>query len=150
MAFTADQLEKLGYIPQPDGSFNSPGATRSYAKSKPMDTKTKTHPHGLPDPQPERPLAKTLDGRQQGKKDRQAGPCPRSPRIRLLITRYGSRLLDADNLAGGCKPLIDAVRRSGLISDDDPKSVELVFAQYQCKRGDERTEVEVYEREGDA
>ena len=72
-------------------------------------------------------------------------PC--SPRIRLLITRYGSRMLDADNLAGGCKPLIDAVRRAGLIADDDPKSVEIVFAQHPCKRGDERTEVEVYERQ---
>jgi len=62
------------------------------------------------------------------------------------VTRYSSRPLDADNLAGGCKPLIDAIRRAGLIPDDDPKTVILEFAQHGCLKADERTEVEVFER----
>ena len=63
--------------------------------------------------------------------------------MRVRITRYAARLLDLDNFAGGCKPLIDAMRKRGLIVDDDPASVSLEFAQAKCSRADERTELEV-------
>jgi hypothetical protein len=39
--------------------------------------------------------------------------------------------------------LIDAMRKRGLIVDDDPASVSLEFAQAKCSRADERTELEV-------
>jgi len=144
MAFTLDQLKILGFSPQPDGSFSAPTA-RLYAKPKPMDPQTKAHPHGLPHPKPQQIAAQALDGRPQSQAGSQGGAgAGVGPRFRLIIARHSSRPLDADNLAGGCKPLIDAIRRAGLIPDDDPKSVHLEFAQHGCKRGEERTEIEVY------
>jgi len=57
------------------------------------------------------------------------------------IIRHGSRALDKDNLAGGCKSLIDAIRRAGLIVDDSPKWVDLCFSQIATPRELEHTEV---------
>lgn len=72
-------------------------------------------------------------------------------RRRLLITRVGVRLLDVDNLAGGAKQLIDAIRRRGLIADDRPDCVDLQFAQRRCERGAAPcTVVEFYESDPDA
>ena len=62
-----------------------------------------------------------------------------------MITRFSTKLLDVDNLAGGCKPLIDAVRRAGLIPNDDPGTVDVVISQATCRRGEERTEIEILE-----
>lgn len=47
----------------------------------------------------------------------------------MRIERHSARPLDADNFAGGCKPLIDQLRYAGLIPDDDPASVDLTFVQ---------------------
>jgi hypothetical protein len=66
---------------------------------------------------------------------------PRSPRYRVTITRYGSKLLDIDNGAGGCKPLLDAIRYEGLIPDDDPGTIDFVFRQQKVKKDQRRTEV---------
>ncbi len=147
MPFTPDQLQKLGCVLQPDGSYSAPGAVRSthHAKQK-LDPKTKAHPHGLPNPIPQQTASQALDSGPQGQGGCQAGSGDSSPRFRLLISRYAARSLDADNLAGGCKPLIDAIRRAGIIPDDDPKTVVLEFAQHGCRKGDERTEIEVFER----
>jgi hypothetical protein len=49
--------------------------------------------------------------------------------------------LDVDNGAGGCKPLLDAIRYEGLIPDDDPSSIEFNFRQYQVKKPHRRTEI---------
>lgn len=46
-------------------------------------------------------------------------------RARLTVHRYASRALDPDNLVGGLKPVIDALRRLTLIADDDPASLTL-------------------------
>ena len=54
-------------------------------------------------------------------------------RYRLTITRYGAKLLDIDNGVGGCKPLIDALRYEGLIPEDDPGTIELIFRQRKVK-----------------
>ena len=51
------------------------------------------------------------------------------PFKKLVVTRVGSRLLDADNLAGGAKNLVDAIRKEGLIEDDRPGKVALSFDQ---------------------
>jgi hypothetical protein len=66
---------------------------------------------------------------------------PGSPRYRVTITRYGSKLLDIDNGAGGCKPLLDAIRYEGLIPDDDPGTIDFVFRQQKVKKDQRRTKV---------
>jgi len=147
MPFTTDQLQKLGFSKQPDGSFFAPGAT-IHAKPK-LDPKTKAHPHGLSHSVTQQTATQALDSSPQSQAGGKAGAGCGTPRFRLLITRYAARSLDADNLAGGCKPLIDAIRRAGIIPDDDPKTVILEFAQHGCRKGDERTEIEVFERDLD-
>lgn len=52
-------------------------------------------------------------------------------------------MLDADNFAGGCKPLIDQVRYAGLIPDDSPDKVEITFTQEKVKKGQEGTLIEL-------
>jgi hypothetical protein len=117
MPFTQDDLEKLGYRKQPDGSFARPVAT--HRAGSPVATR-------LPDPKPQ-PLARpALDRARQGQ------AC-RPPGVTIRITRRASRLLDADNFAGGCKPIIDQLRYAGLIADDDPETVEIVFRQEKCR-----------------
>jgi Holliday junction resolvase RusA-like endonuclease len=48
---------------------------------------------------------------------------------KLVIIRRGKGTLDQDNLAGGCKGLIDAIKAEGLILDDDQGSIEVEFHQ---------------------
>jgi len=50
-------------------------------------------------------------------------------RIRLTIERTGQRLLDQDNLVGGFKSLLDAMKALQLIVDDDPAHLELIAKQ---------------------
>jgi hypothetical protein len=51
------------------------------------------------------------------------------PKMRVQVTVHSGgasvRRLDADNLWGGCKPLIDAMRDAGLIRNDSPKWIDL-------------------------
>lgn len=64
----------------------------------------------------------------------------------VRIIRFGARLLDADNFAGGTKFLTDAIRRAGLIPNDDPGSVTLEFEQVRVKtRKEQKTVVEIWE-----
>ena len=62
-------------------------------------------------------------------------------RYRLTIIRYGAKLLDIDNGVGGCKPLIDALRYEGLIPEDDPGTIELIFRQRKVSKAERRTEI---------
>lgn len=48
---------------------------------------------------------------------------------RVTIVRYGTRLLDQDNLYGGLKPLVDAMKDVGLIEDDTPELLQLQAEQ---------------------
>ena len=60
----------------------------------------------------------------------QQDPIPAAAgRRRLTIERHGKKSLDADNLAAGCKTLIDVVKSRKLIRDDNPTNCELVFRQ---------------------
>lgn len=58
---------------------------------------------------------------------------PRPPKepVRVHIIRYAPvhQWLDADNLAGGLKPVLDGLKAHQLIADDDPQSIELVTEQ---------------------
>lgn len=57
----------------------------------------------------------------------------RTAGITVRITRYGSKLLDPDNLCGGVKPLLDAIRYEGLIPDDSPDQIALIVRQKKTK-----------------
>ena len=62
--------------------------------------------------------------------------------IRITLERYAVRPIDPDNLAGGCKALIDALRYEGIIPDDNPQTIELVIRSLKCGPKDkERIEV---------
>lgn len=43
----------------------------------------------------------------------------------VRIERFGKRVLDRDNLYGGCKTLIDALKDFHLILDDSPDHIHL-------------------------
>ena len=65
-------------------------------------------------------------------------------RAHVCITAFTVRPRDADNLAGGCKALIDAIKKLKLISDDDPYSIELEVRQRHVEHFDnEKTLVEI-------
>ena len=51
----------------------------------------------------------------------------------LTIISYRKRLLDKDNLYGGCKQLIDAMCDEKLIYDDSPEYLDLKVEQYKSK-----------------
>ena len=119
MNWTHEQLRKLGYRQNPDGSFSH--------------TSTAGIPHAKPQPAP-RPA---LDAPAKRKGPRQA-------RTTLVITRRSCSLLDADNFAGGCKPLIDQLRYAKLIEDDDPETIEILFRQVKVKtKAEEMTHIEI-------
>lgn len=118
---TYDQLEELGFVQQPDGSYSRPP---HLVVGRISHTITQ---HAA------RP---TLDAAQQREEKGQE-------RIVLRIVRKAPRLLDADNFAGGCKPLIDQVRYAGLIPDDSPDKVEIVFTQQKVKKGEEGMLIEI-------
>lgn len=121
MNLTHDYLLKIGYQCNPDGTF----------------TKSDSHTSGIPHSEPQPTSWQTL-----------VNPCqrenPRKDRTSLIITRSARSLLDADNFAGGCKPLIDQLRYAKLIEDDDPETVEIIFRQVKVRtKAEEMTQVEI-------
>lgn len=65
---------------------------------------------------------------------------PRRPqkaqgKMSVKITSLRTRLLDQDNLSGGCKGILDALKRLELIVDDTPKWVEVKYEQRVVKEG---------------
>jgi hypothetical protein len=58
-------------------------------------------------------------------------PTPPHAKVRLTVTRVikSGQLLDLDNLVGGLKPVIDALKINGLIDDDNPHALDLVATQ---------------------
>ena len=77
------------------------------------------------------------------------------PRARITVTRYASRLLDQhDNLAGGCKGLIDVLQPMhpkrnamglGIIAGDAPHQLSATYTQVKCKRAEARTVITIEE-----
>jgi hypothetical protein len=53
----------------------------------------------------------------------------------VTLTRVG-RMIDADNLAGGAKTLIDAMRDIGMLPDDSPAWLDVTFAQRAPRQGE--------------
>jgi len=67
---------------------------------------------------------------------------PVGPRLRVTITSYRCRLLDADNLCP--KFLIDALRYKHLIPDDSPEHIVLEVRQQKvAHKPEEGTVVEI-------
>ena len=115
-----DDLKQLGYRQQPDGSWSRAAA----GVARLPDPKLKHHARPA--------LEQAAPAQSRGK-----------GRVVLCITRRGSRLLDVDNMAGGCKPIVDQLRYAGLIPNDDQASVEIIFRQEKAKKGEEMTVVEI-------
>jgi len=71
----------------------------------------------------------------QARADAGRGPalwrCPPRCRVRVTIERFArtENALDADNLVGGCKPVLDALRTLDLVDDDKHAAIELVTRQ---------------------
>jgi hypothetical protein len=123
---TFDDLRKLGYYQHPDGSYSrqAPAAPTNSINS-------------LPDTIAEHPARQTLVSPPQRKEKGRA-------RIIVCITRRSCHVLDLDNFAGGCKPLIDQLRYAQLIPNDDPQSIELQFVQEKVKtRLEEETIIDI-------
>jgi hypothetical protein len=62
-------------------------------------------------------------------------------RVKMTITRHSSGRLDYDGLVGGCKLLIDVLRREGLMRDDSESWCEMHFAQAMAPKGKGYTEI---------
>lgn len=62
-------------------------------------------------------------------------------RARVTIERHGGKQLDEDNLAGGAKAAVDALKSNGLIVDDSPDHVQLRYEQYPGGKGKEKKTV---------
>lgn len=58
----------------------------------------------------------------------------------LTITRYSPSLADHDNVVGGCKPLVDALVKCGLLTDDNPRACSITYAQSKEQRDGVRVE----------
>jgi hypothetical protein len=81
--------------------------------------------------QEENPFAKhpTVDGKVgeiKGKERNEQGGDERH-RVRIISKRV--RLCDPDNLVGGVKHTIDALRIAGIIPEDDPEAITLEVSQ---------------------
>lgn len=61
---------------------------------------------------------------------------------KVIITSYRKRKLDKDNLSGGLKSCVDALKKNKLIVDDSPEWVEVVYRQ-EIDSKNLRTEIEI-------
>lgn len=57
-------------------------------------------------------------------------------KIHVHIERHCAGTLDDDNLRGGCKPLLDALKKERAIFDDSPKWLHATYSQVKAKRGE--------------
>jgi hypothetical protein len=67
---------------------------------------------------------------------RRAGIPKASGKRRLVIERHGRKRLDADNLIGGAKGIIDELRTLGLLLEDHDDALELVARNVPLGRGE--------------
>lgn len=131
MNWTHEQLKEKGYTLAPDGHYYYADNYKPPSRRL-LDTLTK---HA-----PKLPLVKVPKAKEPSK------DCvvKRNPLYTLAITRFSTKTLDVDNLAGGCKPLIDQIRYAHLIPDDNPESVNITFSQVKVKtQAEQRTEVRI-------
>ncbi len=65
-------------------------------------------------------------------------------KMRVIITSLRQRLLDYDNLVGGCKGLLDAMKRIGILVDDGPKWIDTTYIQETRKKPERKTVIEFF------
>jgi len=131
MNWTTEQLKEKGYTLAPDGHYYYADNYKPPSRRL-LDTLVK-HAPKLP-----------LDKVHKAKATSKDCTAKCNPQYTLSITRYSTKTLDVDNLAGGCKPLIDQIRYSKLIPDDNPESVEITFAQVKVRtQAEQRTEIRI-------
>ena len=131
MNWTTEQLKEKGYTLAPDGHYYYADNYKPPSRRL-LDTLTKHAPKCS--------LVKVHKAKATSKDC--TAKC--NPLYTLAITRYSTKTLDVDNLAGGCKPLIDQIRYAKLIPDDNPESVEITFTQVKVRtQADQRTEVTI-------
>ena len=132
MNWTTEQLKEKGYTLAPDGHY--------YYHANKFNSPARRLPDTLTQHAPKRSLVKV---RQTKEPSKDCTP-KRNPQYTLGITRFSTKTLDVDNLAGGCKPLIDQIRYAHLIPDDNPESVNITFSQVKVKtQAEQRTEVRI-------
>jgi hypothetical protein len=123
-----EQFKAKGFVPDGRGGFYKPAREKRKALVGGVSA-------AEPEPHRAAALERVLPAEGAGE------PCA-VPRTIVRIERRAVRLLDADNFAGGCKPLIDALRGQGLIADDDPETVNLQFRQRRvASKKEEGTEI---------
>jgi hypothetical protein len=64
-------------------------------------------------------------------------------RFKVRITRRGARLLDADNLGGSVKFILDACRYNNLIPEDNPAAIDLEIAQEVAPKAERGTLIQI-------
>ena len=132
MNWTTEQLKEKGYTLAPDGHYYYHANKFNSPSRRLLDTLTQ---HA-----PKRSLVKIPKAKDPSKDC--TAKC--NPLYTLSITRYSTKTLDVDNLAGGCKPLIDQIRYAHLIPDDNPESVNITFSQVKVRtQNEQRTEVTI-------
>jgi len=120
MNFTHSILQQMGYKLDADGNYS----------------RTETNAPRLLDSKPKPTPRKTLQNTDKAQKGSRK-------RITLRITRYSTKLLDEDNLAGA-KLLIDQLRYAGVIPNDDPGSTKIILDQIKVSHQNEaKTEIEI-------
>lgn len=125
MAFTNEDITKLGLVEVRPGVFERPTRIKTPVSNPVSNPKPK------------------LDA---GQESLDIDPVEkRGPgRIVVHVTAYRQRPLDADNLAGGCKYLLDGLRYAKLIPDDAPEKITLQVEQEKVQRQtQERTVIEL-------
>ncbi len=72
-----------------------------------------------------------LEARSQGVMATRFWPRPPQTRVDVSVIRYAPphHWLDEDNLTGGLKPLLDALKALELIRDDNPRAIALHVSQ---------------------
>lgn len=131
MNWTTEQLKEKGYTLAPDGHYHYADNYKPPSRRL-LDTLVKHAPK------------RSLDKVHKAKETSKDCVAKRNPQYTLGITRFSTKTLDVDNLAGGCKPLIDQIRYSKLIPDDNPESVEITFTQVKVRtQAEQRTEVRI-------
>ena len=132
MNWTTEQLKEKGYTLAPDGHY--------YYHANVFNSHSRKLPDTITQHAPKRSLVKVHKAKETSKDC--TAKC--NPQYTLGITRFSTKTLDVDNLAGGCKPLIDQIRYSKLIPDDNPESVEITFTQVKVRtQAEQRTEVRI-------
>jgi hypothetical protein len=136
-----DDLKKIGYRQQPDGSWGRPARRAAQQIRPPTPPRS---PAKSTDPVVARlPDALTQHHAWPALVEAAPAEVGGQGRVVVRITRRSSRLLDVDNGHGGCKQVIDQLRYAGLIPNDDPASVDIIFRQEKAPKKDQGTQIEL-------